>query len=84
MKVCWKYDSLRLRITPTELEDLLGGAQISERFDLSDGPVWEVAICLNAEETSLRNFGDWIQAPVRQNTKRGAAKAHGELQYRAN
>ena len=57
MKVRWKHDSLRLRITPTELEDLLGGEQICERLDLSDGPVWEVAIFPNAEETSLRNFG---------------------------
>jgi hypothetical protein len=52
MKVRWKHDSLRLRITPAELEDLLGGEQISERLFLSDGPVWEVAVCPNAEETS--------------------------------
>jgi hypothetical protein len=57
MKVRWKHDSLRLRITPTELEDLLGGEQVSERFDLSNGSVWEVVICPNAEETGLRNFG---------------------------
>ena len=57
MKVRRKHDSLRLRITPTELEDLLGGKQVCERLDLSDGPVWEVAIFPNAEETSLRNFG---------------------------
>ena len=57
MKVRWKHDSLRLRITPTELEDLLGGEQICERLDLSDGPVWEAAILPDAEETGLRNFG---------------------------
>jgi hypothetical protein len=57
MKVRWKHDSLRLRITPTELEDLLGGEQIRERLDLSDGLVWEVVIFPNAQETSLRNFG---------------------------
>jgi hypothetical protein len=49
MKVRRKHDSLRLRITPTELEDLLGGEQICERLDLSDGPVWEVAIFPNAQ-----------------------------------
>jgi hypothetical protein len=37
MKVRWKYDSLRLRITPTELKDLLGDKQISERLDLTGG-----------------------------------------------
>jgi hypothetical protein len=57
VKVRWKHDSLRLRITPSELENLLGGKQVSERFDLSDGPAWEIAICPNAEQTSLRNFG---------------------------
>jgi hypothetical protein len=61
VKVRWKHDSLRLRITPTELEDLLGGEQVSERFDLSDGSVWEVVICPNAEETGLRNFGPVVQ-----------------------
>jgi hypothetical protein len=58
MKIRWKQDSLRLRITPTELKDLLGGEQICERLDLSDGPVWEVAIFpTSEEETSIRNFG---------------------------
>jgi hypothetical protein len=57
MKIRWKKDSLRLRITPTELKDLLGGEQICERLDLSDGPVWEVAVFPDSEETSVRNFG---------------------------
>jgi hypothetical protein len=43
--------------TIDELESLLGGEQICERLDLSDGPVWEAAILPNAEETGLRNFG---------------------------
>jgi hypothetical protein len=58
MKIRWKKDSLRLRTTPAELKDLLGGEQICERLDLSDGPVWEVAIFpTSEEETSIRNFG---------------------------
>jgi hypothetical protein len=60
MKIRWKQDSLRLRITPTELKDLLGGEQICERLDLSAGPVWEVGIFPNSEETSIRNFGPVI------------------------
>ena len=40
--------------TIDELESLLGGEQICERLDLSDGPVWEAAILPNAEETGLR------------------------------
>ena len=74
MKVRWKHDSLRLRITPTELEDLLGGEQVCERFDLSDGPVWEVAICPNAKETSLRNFGPIVHLLLyREDQKKLAA-----------
>lgn len=61
MKVRWKHDSLRLRITPNELKNLLGGKEILERFDLSGGPVWEVAIYPNAEETSLQNTGSAVQ-----------------------
>jgi hypothetical protein len=61
MKVRWKYDSLRLRITPTELKDLLDGKQISERLDLTGGRVWEVTISPNAEETGLGNFGPVVQ-----------------------
>ena len=57
MKVRWKHDSLRLRITPSELEALLGGEQVRERLNLSDRPVWEVVIFPNAEETSVRHFG---------------------------
>ena len=66
MKVRWKYGSLRLRITPSELKDLLGGQQIFERFELSGGPVWEVAVCPSAEQTSLQNRGAKIQLLLSQ------------------
>jgi len=52
MKVRWKSDSLRLRITPTELKDLHGGKQISERLNLTGGTVWEVAIFPNADSSA--------------------------------
>jgi hypothetical protein len=66
MKVRWKYDSLRLRITPTELKNLLDGRQIFERFDLSEEPVWEVILCPNAKETSLRNTGSVVRLMLSQ------------------
>ena len=79
MKVRWKQDSLRLRITPSELEDLLRGKQISERFELSDGPVWEIAIHPNAEETNLRNVGSVVHLLIsREDQKKlGAPENHG-------
>jgi hypothetical protein len=64
VKVRWKHDSLRLRITPSELEDLLRGKQISERFDLSDGAVWEIAIYPNSEENNLRNVGPVVHVLI--------------------
>jgi hypothetical protein len=66
MKVRWKYGSLRLRITPSELKDLLGGQQIFERFELSGGPVWEVSVYPSAEQTSLRNRGAKIELMLSQ------------------
>jgi hypothetical protein len=60
MKVRWKQGSLRLRITPTELKDLLNGSEISERFDLPGRMIWKVAVTPNAKETSLENTGSVV------------------------
>ena len=81
MKIRWKHDSLRLRITPTELKDLLGGKQISERFDLSAGSAWEAAICPNAEETSLRNIGSTVYLMLSQEDQNKLATAETQGVY---
>jgi hypothetical protein len=81
MKIRWKYGSMRLRITPSELKDLLGGKQISERFELSNGPVWEVAICPSAEQTGLRNRGAKIQLMLSQSDQKKLASAETQGVY---
>jgi hypothetical protein len=81
MKIRWKQDSLRLRITPTELKDLLGGEQICERLDLSDGPVWEVTIFPNSEETSIRNFGSVVHLLLSREDQRTLASSEVQGVY---
>ena len=38
MKVRWNKESLRLRITPGELQMIMDGKRVDERFELSGGP----------------------------------------------
>jgi hypothetical protein len=85
MKIRWKNDSLRLRITPTELTDLLGGKQISERLDLTGARVWEVTISPNADETSLGNDGPVIQLRLsREDQKKLALPETPGVYFTAN
>jgi hypothetical protein len=51
MKVRWRSGSLRLRITPTELDRLQRSEPISESLGLPGG--WQVHLCTGASETRL-------------------------------
>jgi uncharacterized protein DUF7009 len=53
MKVRWSQDSLRLRITPSELQIILDGNPVTERFRLSGGSGWEAAIVPVENATEL-------------------------------
>ena len=53
MKVRWTRDHLRLRITPSELEMILQGKPVTERFQLSGGPGWETAVVPTERATEL-------------------------------
>jgi len=53
MKVRWTRDHLRLRITPSELEMILEGKPVTERFQLSGGPGWETAVVPAERATEL-------------------------------
>ncbi len=52
MKVRWTADSLRLRITPTELESLRGGTSVHEQAKFPGG--WMVSLG-RADATVLRS-----------------------------
>ena len=53
MKVRWTRNHLRLRITPSELEMILEGKPVIERFQLSGGSGWETAVVPAERATEL-------------------------------
>ena len=52
MKIRWTSGSIRLRITPTEMEALQHGDMVQETLILPDG-AWSVHIVPNRPETTL-------------------------------
>jgi|ERR1700730_9125287 hypothetical protein len=66
MKVRWTKESLRLRITPSELQMILDGKPVGERLELSGGPGWEAAIVSGANATELAWVGNVMQLNLSQ------------------
>ena len=63
MKIRWMQNSLRLRITPSELATLQRGDIIQEELclPLSSVPVWAVNVSPCTTETEILAFGSSIQ-----------------------
>ena len=57
MKVRWTKVSLRLRITPGELEALEAGEPVVERLQFGEGQGWETAIIPSDATTDLACVG---------------------------
>jgi len=55
MKVRWTRDSLRLRITPTEMAALGAGASATAAIGFPGGHVWAITLSPGAEETGLNS-----------------------------
>ncbi|MDQ3815599.1 MAG: hypothetical protein M3347_16915 [Armatimonadota bacterium] len=53
MKVRWTQTSVRLRITPSELEALQRGASVSEKLAFDIPGRWLAAICPGGSKTTL-------------------------------
>ena len=53
MKVRWTRESLRLRITPTEFQSLLGGDVVCESFEFAGKTVWKITVARTENQTSL-------------------------------
>lgn len=49
MKVRWSRDSLRLRVTPTELATIMRGDEVVEELCFPGGTVWRVAVRSGAQ-----------------------------------
>jgi hypothetical protein len=61
MKVRWTKVSLRLRITPGELEALEPGEPVVERLQFGEGQGWETAIIPSDAATDLACVGGTVQ-----------------------
>jgi hypothetical protein len=61
MKVRWTKVSLRLRITPGELEALEAGEPVVERLQFGEGQGWETAIIPSDATTDLACVGGTVQ-----------------------
>ncbi len=57
MKVRWNRDSIRLRITPTEMAMILRGEEVTEELCFPDGVAWRVAVIAGAQ-TALASHGN--------------------------
>ncbi len=44
MKVRWNRDSVRLRITPSEMAMILGGEQVAEELCFPGGAAWRIVV----------------------------------------
>lgn len=53
MKVRWSLDSIRLRITPSELEAIRRGESVQETVAFPGGVAWSVTLCSCEHETML-------------------------------
>lgn len=57
MKIRWTRNSVRFRITPTELACLERGEPVGESLALPGGAGWTASICPKAAETALQMEG---------------------------
>ncbi len=53
MKIRWTADSVRFRITPSELETLRQGGTVREEFRVGNAGGWRAAITVGKAETTL-------------------------------
>ncbi len=60
MKVRWTEESVRLRITPSELVALEAGFELWEELRFPGGLSWAVAVEPGAARTDLRTAGDTV------------------------
>lgn len=57
MKVRWNNDSVRLRITPTEMAMIMGGDEVMEELCFPGGVAWRIAVKAGAQ-TALASESD--------------------------
>ena len=81
MKVRWTHESLRLRITPTELRSLLDGEGVCERFEVAGKAVWEIALMPTEGQTHLTTDSSSVRVAVSKSDRQRLAAPDREGLY---
>ncbi len=63
MKIRWTGESVRLRITPTELETLGAGGPLEETLSIPGG-TWRVRVAVTGESLSIRADGETVVVQI--------------------
>ena len=58
MKIRWTSQSIRLRITPSELSSLESGKQICEQVCFPGGGIWRLLVVPNSTTTTVEGSGN--------------------------
>ncbi len=58
MKIRWTASSVRLRITPSELEAIVSGQTVREELPLPGGGHWAAQVVASGAETTLTSSGN--------------------------
>jgi hypothetical protein len=80
MKIRWSRDSVRLRITPTEMATLMRGEEVGEELCFPGGAAWRVAVRAGAE-TTLTTGGDAALLEVSADDREALAAPDAEGIY---
>lgn len=80
MKVRWSQDSLRLRITPSELAFISRGEDVGQELHVSGGACWRVAVA-SGPRTDLVSDGQGVQVVLSPADRERLAQPDAEGVY---
>ncbi len=80
MKVRWSRDSLRLRITPSELAIITRGDEVGQELRVPGGACWRVAVASGAQ-TGLLSQDQAVQVVLSQADRERLAQPEAEGVY---
>ena len=89
MKIRWSHDAIRLRITPTDLEQIAARKAVVETLAIDQATAWKLSILPGAGETRLSaaqsgveiHLSDSDCAKLANEDEIGVYFKHGDLRY---
>lgn len=89
MKIRWSHDSIRLRITPTDLEQISARQPVVETLAINKSTAWKLSILPGAKETRLTaaesgveiHLSESDRAKLANEKEIGVYFKHGDLRY---